>query len=201
MVSAGVLLISGLVLGLAAAGIPSLGPVWNERPPAQLLSIADRKRAWVASSVLFAAGLITALFGVLVLSGLLIDAGAAPSGWIGMGAFVVGTCLWLIHLGYRMTVMVSVADDMAEGAAMPDWLLPTWTLGNFLLASYVLLASAGLIGISVGILETNLLPAWSAWVAIGLAVLFLATLAAFRNTMPVLPHLATGLLGIVAVLN
>ena len=201
MLSAGVLLVSGLALGLAAALVPSLGPVWNERPPNQLLLIADRTVAWRVSSLLFAGGLVLALFGVLVLCSQLLDAGAESAAWVGIGSFAVGTTLWLIHLGYRITVTVSVATEMKDGAAMPDWLRPTWDLGNYLLVAYVALASIGLIAIGVGLLQTALLPPWSAWTTIGLAAVFIATLAIFRNTMPVLPHLATGLVGIVALIH
>lgn len=201
MRAAGVLLVIGLGFGLAAAWVPSLGPVWNERPPRQLVLLADRVGAWAFSSILFAIGLTMALFGVLVLSGQLLDANADTAAWIGIGSFVVGTTLWLIHLGYRMTVMTSVASDMEAGGSMPEWFMPSWNLGNYLLVSYVLLASVGLIAVGVGLLQTGLLPAWSAWTAIGLAVLFLGTLAVFRNTLPVFPHLATGLLGIVAILH
>ena len=142
-----------------------------------------------------------ALFGVLVLCSQLLDAGADSAAWVGIGSFAVGTTLWLIHLGYRITVMVSVATEMKNGTAMPDWLLPTWDLGNYLLVAYVTLASIGLIAIGVGLLQTALLPAWSAWTIISLAAVFLVTLAIFSNTMPVLPHLATGLLGVVLLIR
>lgn len=201
MRTAGVFLVTGLAFGLAAAWVPSLGPVWNARPPEQLVLIADRRQAWIVASLLFALGLIAALFGVLALCGNLLDGTAAPWAWVAIGSFVVGTTLWLVHLGYRMTVMVMVADETAAGMPMPDWLLPSWHLGNYLLVAYVALASIGLVGIGIALLETALLPTWSAWTVIALAALFLTTLAVLRNTMPVLPHLATGLLGVLAVVN
>ena len=201
MRSVGILLVAGLILGLAGALVPSLGPVWNQRPPTQLLLIADRNAAWVSSTALFAAGLVVALFGVLALCGRLQDSGADTSAWIGIGAFLVGTTLWMVHLGYRLTVMTSVAMDMKAGAAMPDWFIPSWNLGNYLLVAYVALASIGLIAIAVGLLQTGLLPGWSAWTSIGLSVLFIVALIIFRNTLPVLPHVATGLIGIVALIQ
>lgn len=197
----GVLLTGGLAFGLAAALVPSLGPVWNARPPERLLLIGDRIGAWITSSFLFAAGLVVTMFGVLILSAELVDSEARTSGWVTIGAFLVGTTLWLIHLGYRVTVMASVSRDMADGAEMPDWFLPSWNLGNYLLASYVILASVGLIALGVGILQTGLFPAWSAWTIIGLALIFILTIAVFRNTLPVFPQLATGLLGILALIN
>ncbi len=201
MTSVGVLLTGGLVLALAAALVPSLSRVWNVRPPERLLLIGDRIGAWITSSFLFASGLVLAMFGVLTLGGELVDSAARTSGWVTIGAFLVGTTLWLIHLGYRMTVMVSVSREMADGAEMPDWFLPTWNLGNYLLASYVTLASVGLIALGAGILETGLFPAWSAWTIVALALIFIVTMAVFRNTLPVFPHLATGLLGILALVN
>jgi hypothetical protein len=54
--SAGVVLTLGLVLGLAAAGVPTLGPAGNARPPHQLEPITPRVRAWMHSKVLSAAG-------------------------------------------------------------------------------------------------------------------------------------------------
>lgn len=199
MRSVGVFLSIGLTLGLAAAWVPSLGPVWNERPPTQLVLIADRKVAWVTATALFTGGLVVALFGVLALCGLLQDSGAETSAWIGIGAFVVGTTLWMVHLGYRMTVMTSVAAEMRAGASMPDWFIPSWNLGNYLLAAYVALAAVGLIAIALGLLQTGLLPGWTAWTTLGLGAFFIATMIVFRNTMPVLPHLATGLIGVVAL--
>lgn len=197
----GLFLTGGLILGLAAAWVPSLGPVWNARLPEQLFLIGDRTRAWVISSVLFAAGLVVGLFGVLGLSALLIEDQAQTSAWVAIGAFVVGSTLWLIHLGYRMTVMVSVSRDMVQGAEMPDWFPPSWNLGNYLLATYVLLASVGLVALGVGVLQTGLFPVWSAWTTIALAAFFILTVVVFRNTLPVFPHLATGLLGVLALLD
>ena len=43
------------------------------------------------------------------------------------------------------------------------------------------------------------LNAWSGWTIVALAALFILTILVFRNTLPVLPHLATGLLGILAL--
>ena len=120
MRAVGLLLVTGLVFGLAAAWVPSLGPVWNERPPDQLVLIADRRGAWVLSSALFAIGLVVALWGMLALGGRLVRVGADTAGWIVIGSFVVGTALWLVHLAYLMTVMVSVAEDMARGRPMPE---------------------------------------------------------------------------------
>lgn len=84
---------------------------------------------------------------------------------------------------------------------MPDWLLPSWNLGNYLLAAYVVLASVGLIALGIGVLATGLLPSWSAWTVIGLGTVFIVTLAIFRNTLPVFPHLVTGLLGVLALID
>ncbi|MDX1467797.1 MAG: hypothetical protein R3258_00495 [Acidimicrobiia bacterium] len=153
----------------------------------------------MTATALFAGGLVVALFGVLALCGLLQDSGAETTAWLGIGAFVVGTTLWMVHLGYRMTVMTSVAAEMKAGASMPDWFLLSWNLGNYLLVAYVALATVGLIAIALGLLQTGLLPDWTAWTTIGLGALFIATLIIFRNTMPVLPHLATGLIGVVAL--
>lgn len=201
MGTAGLLLTLGLVLGLAAAWTPSLGPVWNARPPERLLLISMRTTAWTAASWLFAAGLVAALLGVLVLSDALLTGGARSSGWIAAGSFVVGTTMWLIHLGYRVTVMVPVSRAVADGDEMPDWFLPSWDLGNYLLVSYVTLASIGLVALGMGVLETGLLPAWTGWTVIALATVFLTTIVVLRNTLPVFPHLATGLLGVVALLD
>lgn len=112
--AAGWLLTLGLVLGLAAAMVPSLRPVWNARPPEQLLLIATRTGAWIASSLLFAAGLVAALYGVFIFGDLLLTGQASAAAWIGVASFTVGTTLWLIHLGYRLTVMVSVSRDSQE---------------------------------------------------------------------------------------
>lgn len=197
---AGSLLTAGLVLGLVAAMTPTLGPVWQAGAADRLALIATREKAWVFSNSLFAVGLLAAVLGVAALmEQLLATDGGATSAWSMFTAFVVGTVLWLVHLGFRLTVMVTVSRDVGGGAPMPDWFGPMWDLGNYLLAAYVAIASIGLLFLGHAILSTSLFPGWSGWAVIGLGALFLLTLAVFRNTLPVLPHLATGLIGVLAL--
>lgn len=74
-------------------------------------------------------------------------------------------------------------------------------LGNTLLAVYVLLACIGLIALGAAALAAVVFLAWTAWPLIGMGVAFIVALAAARNTMPVLPHLGTGLIRIVALVE
>lgn len=200
--TAGWLLTLGLVLGLSAAWVPSLGPVWNVRPPQQLELIATRQGAWITSNTLFAAGVAAAAFSVSVLVGQLVQTDPGmTSAWVTLAAFLTGIAIWLVHLGFRLTVMVTVSRDMGTGQSMPEWFLPLWSWGNSLLAGYILLASLGLIILGRSLLATQLLPAWTAWTTIAFGTLFIVTLVIFRNTLPVFLHLATGLIGVVALIE
>jgi hypothetical protein len=201
MRTAGLLLVLGLVCGLVAAMMPTLGPVWNARPHEQLALIGTRVTAWTISTLLFAAGLVAAMLGVAVLGHHLLAPGGGAAVWVAVATFVAGTTLWLIHLGFRLTVVVSTARDVAAGDPAPGWYVPLWQWGNSLLAAYVLLASIGLIALGAAILSTGALPGWTGWTTIGMGAVFIAALAAMRNTMPVLPHLASGLVGVVALVD
>lgn len=202
MRTAGLLLTTGLILSLAAASNPTLVPVWKAQLPEKLRLIATRQRAWITANSLFAAGLIAAVLGVAALTGELIRTeDTLPSAWAALAAFIVGTTLWLIDLGFRLTVVVSVSQNVAAGSSMPAWIRPLSLWGFYLLAGYVVVASIGLIFLGQSVLTTQLIPGWTGWVVIGFGALFIITLFIFRDTYPVLPHLGTGLIGVVTLIQ
>jgi hypothetical protein len=196
------LLTIGLILGFAAALNPKLFPVWTAQLPEKLELIATRQSAWITTSSLFAAGLVAAVLGVAALTGELIRTEEAlPSAWVALAAFLVGTTLWLIDLGFRLTVLLSASRDVAAGRPLPAWVEPLSLWGFYLLAGYVILASIGLIFLGQAVLTTQLMPGWTGWVVIGLGALFILGLVISRDTYPVMPHLGTGLIGVVALVQ
>ena len=195
---AGWLLLSAFVCGVAAAATPSLGRVWVAPLPHQLRLISTRRSAWIASSALFAVALWFAAAGATALTVMLYEAGSTVVSWIGLTSLLVGSALWLVHLALRITVTQLVAKAMGEDGPMPDWYEPIAWWGAALLGGYFVMANAGFGALAIAVLSTGRLDEWSAWVVIFLVVLFLATFALFRNTLPVLPQVHALVLGIAA---
>jgi len=58
-----------------------------------------------------------------------------------------------------------------------------------------------LIALGASTLSSGFLSGWAAWTIIGTGAVFIGTLAALGNTLPLFPHFGTGLLGIVALID
>lgn len=69
------------------------------------------------------------MLGVTVLADHLQRVGAAWV-WVAVAVFVAGTVLWLIHLGFRLTVVVSTSGGVEAVDPVPDWYLPLWHWGT-----------------------------------------------------------------------
>lgn len=86
--------------------------------------IGTRIDAWRISTLMFAAGLVSAMLGVTVLAYHLQRMGGGAWVWVAVAVFVAGTVLWLIHLGFRLTVVVSTSRGVEAGDPVADWYLP-----------------------------------------------------------------------------
>lgn len=201
MALTGWLLISGFVLGIAAAMTPSLGVVWVAELPEQLHLISTRRRAWITANTLFAASLWVSALGLAGLAVLLYEEAGSVTPWLGLVSIVIGTVLWLVHLAMRVSVTQLLARSMGPDGDMPAWYEPVAWWGLVLLVGYFVLANVGIGILAIVVLDTGLLAAWSAWTALSLVVLFLVTLVAFRNTLPVLPQFPALVLGIAALVG
>lgn len=70
-----------------------------------------------------------------------------------------------------------------------------------MLVGYVALASLGLVAYGFAVLASGALPAWSGWVLIGLGATFLVSSAIVKDIYPVEPHLGTGLIALLLLIQ
>lgn len=195
------LLVAGFVVGFAAAFQPALIPVWNTPDPQRLEMIHQRHRAWVFSALAFAASIALVTAGLGPVSSSLDRAGDGGAAWIGFSSFVLATALALPVFAYRIAITTRVAAVVVGGGDAPEWYRPVSGWVYLMLVGYVALASLGLVAYGFSVLSTDVLAAWAGWVLIGLGVAFIISSAIVRDIYPVVPHIGTGLLALLLLLQ
>ena len=158
---AGILLVAAAVASLVAATMPSLArsSVWMLPQPEYFRVIAAHESQWRAHSWLFAVG--TLLMGV----GLTFVARSVMSSLVlaSLFLYVMVAPLWLAHLAFRLDLTVKAArDESVRGLfdAVGHWAGSLYTI--FMVASYAAIAMLG-----GALVNTSLVPAWTAWVLVG----------------------------------
>jgi hypothetical protein len=125
----GVLLIFGAVfVWLGAVSFPGMG----------LEQIAARRAGHLFTVGGFLAGSLVSLAGFAALRSQLRERGDALFSELGLLALTIGTVCWVLHLGFRATVMVAVAQEFA--ATPPSWYQPLRLWSGAMYAAYMFLA-------------------------------------------------------------
>jgi hypothetical protein len=86
----------------------------------------------------FLVGGLLSLTGFVALRVVLRERGDALLSQLGLIALLIATVCWIVHLAFRATVMVAVAQDSA--AAPPDWYQPLRLWAGAMYAGYMFLA-------------------------------------------------------------
>lgn len=201
MILGALLLAVGFVLGVAGAAVPSLIPVWNAPEHERLRMIAERRRPWQFSALAFAASIAAVATGLGPVSVSFDQAGGGGAAWVGFAAFMLATALALPVFAYRFTVTTRIAYTVADGGDIPVWYRSASGWVFLLLVGYVALASLGLVAYGFSVVSTEVLPNWSGWVLIGLGTAFIVSSAIVKDIYPVEPHLGTGLIALLLLIQ
>jgi hypothetical protein len=144
---------------------------------------------WTSASFLVAT--VITLVGLGLLTQALRDAGhgAVPSA--GLLLFTVGSVLWVLHLAFRLTVVVQAADDWRATTMTPGWYEPWRAWAALLFAIYSVLGYLGLAAYGSALLATRWTPRWVAW-----SCILAGVLAAPLGGLPLFIHVPLWLAGI-----
>ncbi|WIG59973.1 MAG: hypothetical protein OJF49_002721 [Ktedonobacterales bacterium] len=203
--------VTGSILALSIIFAPGIslymrvkdthGPVIFGQPPHEWLRLVHQHpRPWRWATISFICIILTTLFGLALLAGLLRDAGDPGFSQAGLLAFALGTALWVIVLAARLTIDPWAGKEMLAKGAIPDvyTALSKWNGAMFVI--FTILAFAGVMSFGAAILATNLLPHWLGWATLIYSLAGLTLLAITRDSLPIMHHLMPFVIGIILLL-
>jgi hypothetical protein len=157
----GTLLIAGSVVFFVGAALGVPGVFTESDPQERLRMLTQRRRAWQLAQPLYALGPLLCAAGVGALAG---------GAWLAAScaALAAGALAWTWSAYLRGTRVA----DFALGR------LPAWPY-----VTYVLLTITGLVLLGLGLLGGDF-PAWTGWLTLAAAALFLAAYLRFGDLPP-----------------
>lgn len=174
------------------------GPVIFGQPPHEWLRLVhEHPRPWRWATLSFIAAILVTLFGLDLLAGLLRGAGEPGFSEIGLLAFAIGAVLWVTHLAARLAVDPWTGKDLAAKGAIPDAFAPLSRWNGAMFIIFTILAFGGVLAFGAAILVTPLLPEWLGWATILYTPGGLALLAITLDSLPIMHHLMSLVMGIV----
>jgi hypothetical protein len=115
------------------------------------------------TSVSFLIATLLTLAGCVALTQSLCEAGDRVLSPVALALFLVGAVLWMLHLGYRLTVLPIASEEWHATAATPVWFEPWRQWAGALFVSYSVLAYVSLALFGCALLRTQWVPRWVAW--------------------------------------
>lgn len=203
--------VTGMILALSIIFAPGIalymrvkdkhGPIIFGQPPHEWLRLVHQHpRPWRWATISFICIILTTLFGLGLLAGLLSDAGDPGFSQVGLLAFAFGALLWIIVLTARLTIDPWAGKEMLAKGVVPDIYTALSTWNGAMFAIFTILAFAGATAFGAAILATTLLPHWLGWATIAYSLAGLALLAITRDSLPILHHLMPFVIGIILLL-
>lgn len=175
--------------------------IFGQPPHEWLRLVHEHPRPWFWATLSFIGAILTTLFGLDLLAGLLRGASDPGFSEVGLVAFAFGAVLWVILLAARLTVHPWAGKKLAAKGAIPDsyTAISQWTGALFTIFSF--LCFGGVLLFGAAILATPLLPQWLGWVTLiySLGGLILHTVTG--DSLPILHHQMPALIGIVLLLS
>lgn len=144
---------------------------------------------WTSVSFLLATALT--LVGLTVLTQILRDNGDRYFAGIALLLVACGSVFWMLHLMFRLTIMIQAAEAWSATAVVPLWYEPWRQWASGLFGMYSVLAYLGLAGYGFAILGTRWLPAWLGWLCVAAG-----PLAVPLGGFPLLIHVPLWLVGL-----
>lgn len=205
MLTTGLLLTAGVVLlfvesfGYRRGGFDSA--FWQQPLENQLDRIAEKSKEWSWVALWSQIALFLMTGGVAALAFQLAEAGEAALAFAGFGIYLVAMAGWAFGSAISYAGMSSAAKGRDETGAAPSWMSPLGAIGYVAEASWILGANVAYAILGAAVLSTGLLPAWSGWAAVGVAVAIVLIVAISRVGFPQMGDLVPFILGIAAILE
>jgi len=122
-----------LIFGAAAVWLGAISYVGMGLP-----EVAAHRADHLFTAGGFLVGALLSLSGFVALRAVLRERGDALLSQLGLIALLIATVCWIVHLTFRATVMVAVAQ--ASAAAPPDWYQPLRLWAGAMYVGYMFLA-------------------------------------------------------------
>lgn len=130
----------------------------------------------------FLVGGLLSLGGFVALRIVLHERGDALFSQLGLVALVIATVGWILHLAFRATVMVALAQDSA--AAPPAWYPPLRLWSGAMYATYMELAYLSAAAYGAGLRKAGLVGPWWGRALVGFSLIFAAGFLVGRSSFP-----------------
>lgn len=173
---------------------------WNLPLDDKLDHIAQQPVYWTRMGVTWLPILVLAISGTTAFTYQLASSGAPTAAWLGLGAFVVGSLVWMAGVLVQTTWVRRAAEIRAATGTTPDWLQPGWDLAWWSELTHVTAANAAFIVWGIGMLDTGFPAEWMGWTAIVLGVIALLMVAFAREAFPQLGVIVPIVLGVALLL-
>jgi hypothetical protein len=162
----GWLLLIGALVFWAGAVTPPYRQWMGVSIEEYLTIVGAHHRNWYAMHALFAAGTLITVAGLAGLASTLRTAGDRGWSTIALALFSLAAVLWVVQVGFRVTVELWAAGELARDGRVPSMFpaLQRWMgvlFAVFMITGYLALAANG-----AALLASRLLPRWAGWVAL-----------------------------------
>ncbi|HCG00786.1 MAG TPA: hypothetical protein DEV93_09625 [Chloroflexi bacterium] len=166
-ITAALLLLGGALCFLVGAAIPIRWlEVWFSPAERHLELIAAHRGAWSWINGLMIAAVVLNAAGLSVLGASTLQ----PEVIAGATGYSIGSVWWVIVASYRSTTALWAADRLASTKRLPEVFeaLDGWMGLAFRI--YILIAYGSELVVGAGLLQTAVVPNWTAWIVVLLGV-------------------------------
>jgi len=202
------LLVAGMLSFMIGAAIPlawlekpGLVPeVWSAPLERYLQLIAKHRQSWAWTNGFMIAAVVLNAAGLAALAAF----AGQPAVNAGAAGYGVAAVFWIVVASYRNTVSVWAADQLAATNRVPDasMALDLWSGLSYQIYTAAGHGSQAVVGL--GLLQTDLVPSWIAWIAVVLGIAgLLSQLPGFSRApglqalfIPIVMHVAPALIGL-----
>ena len=184
-------LVGGLVFAVGASSPP--WEQWSAPLLRALEVIAAHRSAWYWIHACFASGVVLTILGFTAFAAAMAsDPRGALLTTLIRSAYLTGAVLWLVNIGFRVTVQVWAAAEVARGGSLAPGYEASQQWVNALFGCYMVLGYLSGAGVGWVILRTALLPRWVGWFAIAFG---LSAGGVVGASIPALVHLPLMVVG------
>jgi hypothetical protein len=193
-----VLVLGGGLFMVGAASAPVGG--FSADVEVHLRFVAEHRPRWLWNAAGQGLGCLVALFGYVLLSGLLRDLGDRVLSRLALAGMGIGSVLFVLSMAFRFTVSDVSAQSFAATGVVPVGYVALQRWSSALFVLYMELAYLALAAYGAALLAAAGIPRWAGWTSLisgaGSAVLFLVPPAQPVVGFPFIPHLVPIAIGV-----
>jgi hypothetical protein len=192
----GGLLVLGALVFWAGAATPPYRQWMGVSTEEYLTIVGSHGLNWRAMHLLFAVGTMLTGAGLAGLTGLLRASGDRIWATIGLTLFSVAAVLWLVQVGFRVTLTPWASLELARNSQVPSIYpaLNQWT--GILFAAFMILGYLAHAAYGKAVLGTTALPRWAGWSALVFGIVAVPGLATVVFQPPLMLFVVPFTLGI-----